>query len=230
MNHPSVVSEIIKSRKSVRSYTSQDVPIELIREILELSSRSPSGSNTQPWKVYILKGSSKETLSKNIITEFEKETAEERKRKILPFQYSPLKWVQPYINRRVEIAEKMYTALEIEYEDTVKRQEHYRSNFRFFGAPVGLLFTLDSRLASGSLLDYGMFLENIMLLAQSYGLATCSIGFFSEYPNPIVETLKLNNNELVLCGMAIGYENMESPVNHLQTPRVSVDSFASFLS
>jgi nitroreductase len=230
MNPPFVVSDVIKSRKSVRSYTSQDVPIELIREILEVSSRSPSGSNTQPWNVYVLKGTSKETLSKNIITEFEKETAEERKRKILPFQYSPLKWIQPYTNRRVEIAEKMYTALEIEYEDTVKRQEHYRSNFRFFGAPVGLLFTMDSRLASGSLLDYGMFLENIMLLAQNYGLATCSIGFFSEYPNPIVETLKLNNNELVLCGMAIGYENIESPVNHLQTPRVSVDSFASFLS
>jgi nitroreductase len=230
MNSPSVVSEVIKSRKSVRSYTSQDVPIELIREILEVSSRSPSGSNTQPWNVYVLKGSSKETLSKNIITDFEKETAEERKRKILPFQYSPLKWVQPYTNRRIEIAEKMYTALGIEYEDIVKRQEHYRSNFRFFGAPVGLLFTMDSRLASGSLLDYGMFLENIMLLAQSYGLATCSIGFFSEYPNPVVETLKLNNNELVLCGMAIGYENIESPVNHLQTPRVSVDSFVSFLS
>jgi nitroreductase len=226
----SEVDRIILSRKSVRSYTNKEVNTELVRHILTMASHSPSSSNTQPWKVYVLQGPLKDRFSQEVIKEFNNETREQKKIKQLSNFYSPRKWFSPYIERKIEIGERMYDSLEIDYEDSDKRRKHYQQNFMFFGAPVGLIFTIDSRLEKGSFIDYGIFLQSIMLSSQSHGLSTCSIGFFSEYPDSIRHALQLSPQEIIVCGMSIGYEDVQSKINHFERSRSSVDSFTTFLS
>lgn len=199
----------------------------MVKEILEVASRAPSGTNTQPWRVYVLTGDAKTRLSDEIVDAFlNPEKAAQHHEE---YDYYPKEWIEPFIGRRRKVGFDLYGLLGLAKDDKAGMQQQHARNFRFFDAPVGLIFTIDRVMGRGSMLDYGMFMENIMISAVGHGLATCPQAAFNQFHKIIARHLALPENEAVVCGMALGYEDKRAIVNTLKTTRVPVDEFVRFI-
>jgi nitroreductase len=218
------VDEAIVSRRSVRAFLPDPVDESTIREILEIASRAPSGTNMQPWRVYVASGESKESVSRAILDSglrAEKARAE--------YKYYPDKFFEPYYARRRAVGFALYDHLGIGKRDVDQMREQHDRNFVFFDAPVGMIFTIDRRLNQGSWIDYGMFLQNIMIAARVRGLHTCPQAAFASYHQQIRPVLGIADEEIVVCGMALGYEDASKPENDLRTERAPLEEWATFL-
>lgn len=223
-----IIDRAITARRSVRAFLDAPVDTAIIREILQVAARAPSGTNTQPWKVYVLTGAAKERLSAEIIETFNDpaKLAEHHEE----YDYYPSEWIEPFIGRRRKVGFDLYGLLGLGKDDKAAMKAQHARNYEFFDAPVGLIFTIDRVMGRGSMLDYGMFMENIMVSAIGHGLATCAQAAFNQFHGIIEKQLNLPANEAVVCGMALGYEDKKDIVNTLKTTRVPVDEFAMFLS
>ncbi len=222
------VDAAITSRRSVRGFLPTPIPDATVREILEVASRAPSGTNTQPWKVHVLTGAARERLSNAIKAAYDDPA--ERAQHTEEYDYYPREWVPPYIDRRRKVGWDLYGLLEIGKTDKEKMHAQHGRNYVFFDAPVGLIFTIDRILAQGSWLDYGMFLENIMVAARGRGLDTCPQAAFTQFHRVIKRELQLGDHEMVVCGMALGVADHSAVANRLTTARATVDEFAKFHS
>ncbi|MCK9687213.1 nitroreductase [Scleromatobacter humisilvae] len=222
------VDAAITSRRSIRAFLPTPIPEATIREILEVATRAPSGTNIQPWKVHVLTGAARQRLSDAIKTVYDDPA--ERVQHTEEYDYYPREWVSPYIDRRRKIGWDLYGLLEIGKTDKDKMHAQHGRNYAFFDAPVGLIFTIDRILAQGSWLDYGMFLENIMVAARGRGLDTCPQAAFTQFHRVIKRELQLGDHEMVVCGMALGVADPDAVANRLTTARASVDEFAKFHS
>ncbi|MDP3701457.1 MAG: nitroreductase [Hylemonella sp.] len=225
------VDEAIQTRMSVRAFTPQAVAPELIQGILQVASRAPSGTNTQPWKVYVLRGASRDSLVEKVCAAHEAlrvdpTLATEYREE---YDYYPEKWVSPYIDRRRENGWGLYGLLGIGKADKDKMHAQQQRNFRFFDAPVGLMFTLDRVMGRGSLVDYGMFLQNIMLAARERGLHTCPQAAWNGFAKIILPHIGAGPEEMLVCGMALGYADASAVVNSFHTPRVPAEQFTHWL-
>ncbi|WP_321323566.1 nitroreductase [Thiomicrorhabdus sp.] len=217
------VSQAITQRQSTRAFTPQHVDIQTIKSILEIAKHAPSGVNMQPWQVVVVQGQRKEEISQKMIKAFRAKETE-----TMDYHYYPTTWIQPYKSRRVETGTKLYQALNIQREDKEKRLAQWEANYRSFDAPVMLLFFIDESLETGSYLDYGMFLQNIMLLAEEYGLATCPQGALAEFPSIIKQAFNIEKTKKLIGGMALGYKDVNHPVNQYRTDRIELDEFCTF--
>ncbi len=214
------ILEAISGRQSIRAYLDTAVDKKTIHNILNAARWTPSGVNTQPWQVVVVQGETKQTIGDRIIA------ARENGQKENPdYAYYPEKWVEPWRSRRLQCGLAMYRALDISREETEKRKQAWYRNYHFFGAPVGLLFFLDKKLTTGSLLDIGLFLQSIMLAARHYGLATCPQASLAEYPDIVRDALQLSADQRLLGGMALGYADMSRPINQYRLPRCEVEEF-----
>lgn len=226
------VDEAIRTRMSVRAFTTQSVEPALIREILELAARAPSGTNTQPWHVYVLQGDSRDTLVQKVCAAHDALradpalAAEYRE----AYDYYPEQWVSPYIDRRRENGWGLYGLLGIVKGDKDRMHAQHQRNFRFFDAPVGLMFTVDRVMGRGSLLDYGMFLQNLMLAARARGLHTCPQAAWNGFAKIILPHIGAGPDEMLVCGMALGYADPTAIVNTFHTPRVPLEDYTRWLS
>ncbi|HTD02472.1 nitroreductase [Undibacterium sp.] len=219
------VDEAIISRRSVRAFLPDAVAREDIEKILEISARAPSGSNTQPWKVYVLTGDKLKQLSAGILAAHNDASSGHTEE----YNYYPVKWVSPYVDRRRKIGWDLYALLGLGRENKTGMHEQHGRNYGFFDAPVGFIFTIDRVMEQGSWLDYGMFLQNIMLTARARGLDTCPQAAFTQYHKLIAEILALPGNEMVVCGMSLGYADNNKIENTLQTERETVAGFVKFV-
>ncbi|WP_319381082.1 nitroreductase [Thiomicrorhabdus sp.] len=217
------VYQAITQRHSVRAFLNKPVAQEQIRRILEAARFAPSGVNTQPWQVAVVSGATKQRLQNAMLKKF---AAGERGK--MDYAYYPNEWKIPYKQRRVETGKQLYGALQIDRKNKAGQKAQWAANYRGFDAPVTLYFFMDDCLQTGSFFDYGMFVENIMLLAQEEGLATCPQGALGEYPDLVRRELGYDRNKLLICGMALGYEDKEHPVNQYRTEREKVDDFTRF--
>jgi nitroreductase len=222
-----VVDHAIATRQSIRAFLPTPVPRATIEQILAVSSRAPSGTNTQPWKVTVLTGAAKERLSNSILAVYN--DPELRKQHTEEYAYYPRNWIDPYLARRRKIGWDLYGLLGIGREDKARMHEQHGRNYRFFDAPVGMIFTIDRILEQGSWLDFGMFLENIMVAARGRGLDTCPQAAFTQFHRIIGEVLGLSASEMVVCGMSLGYADMSRVENSLATEREPVTGFARFM-
>jgi nitroreductase len=222
------VDAAITTRRSIRAFLPTPVPEATLREILEVASRAPSGTNIQPWKVHVLTGDARRRLSDAITAAYDDPA--ERAQHAEEYDYYPREWVSPYIDRRRKIGWDLYGLLEIGKTDKAKMHAQHGRNYAFFDAPVGLIFTIDRILATGSWLDYGMFLENIMIAARGRGLDTCPQAAFTQFHRVIKAELGLADHEMVVCGMALGVADPDAVANRLTTARAPVDEFAKFHS
>ncbi|MFL6695917.1 MAG: nitroreductase [Vitreoscilla sp.] len=222
------VDAAITSRRSIRAFLPTPVPESTIREILEVASRAPSGTNTQPWKVHVLTGAARQRLSDAVLVAYDDPA--ERARHAEEFDYYPREWVSPYIDRRRKVGWDLYGLLEIGKTDKAGMHAQHGRNYLFFDAPVGFIFTIDRILAQGSWLDYGMFLQNIMIAARGRGLDTCPQAAFTQFHRVIKRELQLADHEMVVCGMALGHADQDAVANRLTTARATVDEFARFHS
>ena len=226
-----VVDAAISSRMSARAFTAQPVPRQTLNELLQVASRSPSGTNTQPWKVYVLQGSSRNTLCEKVCTAHDAiranpELAAQYREE---YDYYPEKWVSPYIDRRRENGWSLYGLLGIGKADKDKMHLQHQRNYKFFDAPVGLMFTMDKVMGRGSLVDYGMFLQSIMVAARGHGLHTCAQAAWNGFGKIILPHIGAGPDEMLICGMALGYADETDVVNTLKTPRVPVEEFTHWL-
>ena len=217
------VRDALLQRQSTRAFLEKNVDQSLIHQILECASHSPSGANLQPWKVAIVTGTNKQQLQNKLETEFHNGT-----KKVMDYQYYPKRWHSPYKDRRRACGLQMYSTLEIAREDKDKQLEQWAKNYRAFDAPVMLLFFLDPHMETGSYLDYGIFLQSIMLAACEQGLATCPQAALAEYSSIVKQHLGYDDETILLCGMALGYEDTEALVNSYRTPREPVEEFTRF--
>ncbi len=219
------IADALKLRKSVRAFLDKAVEPEKIRAILSAARHAPSGANIQPWQVAVVSGEMKAKLQ----TEIEECFRNENRGKA-DFQYYPKTWRQPYKQRRVNCGRQMYKALGIQRHDEQKRLDQWAKNYRSFDAPVMLLFFMDETMQTGSFLDYGMFLQSIMLTALDYGLSTCPQASLSDYPEIIKGTLGYPQDSILVCGMALGYEDTDAVINSYRTPREDIETFTRFFS
>ena len=222
------VESAITTRRSVRAFTDQSVDRAVIVKLLEVASRAPSGTNTQPWKVYVVENSVRNDLCQKVCAAYDSVAVDPELAKEYQagYHYYPEKWFSPYIDRRRENGWGLYGLLGITKNDKDKMHAQHRKNFEFFGAPVGLFFTIDKALGVGSMLDYGMFLENLMIAARGEGLDTCPQAAWNHYSKLILPCIDAKENEMLVCGMALGYADKEAIVNTFQTPRIAVEEFA----
>lgn len=225
------VDEAITSRRSIRAFTQQDVARATLQDILQVASRAPSGTNTQPWKVYVLTGQSRQTLVDKVCAAHDAVRSDPAlaTQYTEAYDYYPEKWVSPYIDRRRENGWSLYGLLGIGKGDKDKMHLQHQHNYRFFDAPVGLMFTIDRVMGRGSLLDYGMFLQNLMVAARARGLHTCPQAAWNSFASIILPHIGASPEEMLVCGMALGYAEVNACVNSLHTPRVPVSEFTHWL-
>lgn len=221
------VIDALQSRHSIRAFTDQPVPADTIARILELAARAPSGTNTQPWKVHVLTGAPRQRLSERIVAIFN--DPDELKNHESEYAYYPGEWMSPYKERRRKVGWDLYGLLNLTREDKAGMHAQHARNFQFFDAPVGLIFTIDRRLALGSWLDYGMFLQSVMVAARAFGLDTCPQAAFTQFHRVIAEELALPETDMLVCGMSLGYADRTAIENSLVTERESVANFATFV-
>ena len=221
------VDAAIVTRHSMRAFLPTPVPRALIEELLAVAARAPSGTNTQPWQVHVLTGGAKDRLVARIQSVYD--DPEELATHSEEYAYYPREWVSPYIDRRRKVGWDLYGLLGITKGDKLRMHEQHGRNYRFFDAPVGLMFTIDRVMQQGSWLDYGMFLQNIMVAARGRGLHTCPQAAFTQFHRVIAEELGLAPNQQVVCGMSLGYADPAAIENTLVTERDPVAAFTRFL-
>ena len=219
------VDEALTTRRSVRAFLDRPVPRDDIREILRLASYAPSGSNFQPWRVYVVTGDTRAALTAAMYEAYRgNEPGHEREYR---FYMDPI--AEPYLSRRRACGWGLYGALGIARHEKERLAAQRARNYLFFDAPVGLIFTLDRRMERGSYVDYGMFLQSIALAARSRGLHTCAQAAIAEFPDIVRRHLGIGDEPMVLCGMAMGYADPDAVVNQFRPKREPVDAFATFL-
>ncbi len=217
------VESAVAGRHCVRAFLPKPVPRELIERVLTTAGRAPSGSNIQPWKVWVLTGPAKDALAQDLHA---RHVAGEEGG--WEYRYYPTKWREPYLARRRATGWGLYAAVGLAKGDREGTRVQHGRNFLFFDAPVGLIFTIDRDMEQGSWLDYGMFLQSIMVAAREHGLGTCPQAAFCVYQAVIRERLRIPAEQMVVCGMSLGYPDPDAPANRFRTDRMVLDEFVTW--
>ena len=219
------IDDAITGRRSVRAFRPDPVAAHLVEHLLDVAARAPSGTNMQPWRAHALAGAAKDQLSADLLAAH----AEPPGTYKAAYTYYPNPFFEPYLGRRRKVGFDLYERLGIARGQTERMHRQHGRNLSFFDAPVGLIFTIDRRLEIGSWLDYGMFLQNIMLAARAHGLETCVQAAFAPYGAVIRQHLAFGEDEIMVCGLSLGYEDREAPENGLTTERVPARDFTTFI-
>ncbi|ORU90710.1 MAG: nitroreductase [Cycloclasticus sp. symbiont of Poecilosclerida sp. M] len=217
------INDAIKDRISVRAYLDKAVSKDTLTQILDTARWAPSGTNTQPWKIVVVQGETKQAISDAFLD------AHNKGIKPNPdYLYYPEEWVNPYKARRFQCGMDLYKALDIGREDKEKRVKASLDNYRFFGAPVSLFFFIDKIMGKGSWFDMGMFYQSVMLAAREHELGSCPQASTSDYPDIVRDILNVPNNFDLMCGLSLGYPDDSKPVNQYRTRRDDVESFTTW--
>jgi nitroreductase len=219
------VDDAINTRQSVRAFLPTAVERATVEKLLELAGRSASGSNIQPWRVRVIAGAVKARLTEAIFTAIRRDGFEPYRRE---WNYYPINWREPFLARRRKIGWDMYSLLGVAKGDFEGTERARMRNYEFFGAPVGMIFTLDEDLEIGSWLDLGIYLGTLMVAARGHGLHTCPQAAFADFHKIIRPLLNISEKEVIICGMALGHIDPDAPINKLGTERAPLGDFASF--
>jgi nitroreductase len=219
-----IVDAVMAGRHAVRAFLPTPVSRASVEAILAVARRAPSGTNLQPWRVHVLTGPARQRLVDAVCAAYDADTPGHE----AEYDYYPAEFFEPYLARRRNIGWGLYGLLGIEKGDTVRMRAQLRRNFEFFGAPVGLVFSIDRRMGRGGWLDYGMFLQNVMLAAKARGLDTCPQVAWLDYHRIIAAELGFTEQEMLVCGMCLGHADPDAPENRLATERAALGDFVVF--
>jgi nitroreductase len=218
------VEEAVAGRRSIRAFLPKSVPHELIERLLAIAGRAPSGSNVQPWRVWVLEGAVRDEIVREAVARYDRGEVSKRE-----YNYYPVKWREPYLARRRACGWGLYGTLGISREEKDKMHAQHARNYAFFDAPVGLIFSIDRDLERGSWLDYGMFLQSIMVAARGFGLETCPQAAWLTFWEVLQRRLAIPPEQTVVCGMALGYPDPADKVNAFTPDRMPVGEFTTFV-
>ena len=230
MDH-TAVDQAITGRHSVRAFTSQAVDKATLLELLNVAARAPSGTNCQPWKVYVATGAARDRIVTEVcaIHDAARHDKELAAQYTEAYRYYPEEWISPYIDRRRENGWGLYGLLGIEKGQKDKMHEQHQRNFKLFDAPVALFFTVNKVMGIGSKMDIAMMMQNLMVAAQARGLATCPQAAWNHYHKIVFPIVGAGDDEELVCGMALGYADETELVNKFITPRVKAEDFTHFV-
>ncbi|MEM9331277.1 MAG: nitroreductase [Pseudomonadota bacterium] len=220
------VHEAIMSRHSCRRFKPDPVPMKSIRKILTGAGQAPSGHNTQPWKVYVVQGAAKQRITEKALVAAQGTSS--LKASDPEFDYYPTEWFEPYLERRRATGFGLYGAIGIGRDDKESRSAQMLRNFKFFDAPVGFFITFSRRMSVGSFMDIGMFIQNILVGARGEGLHTCGQVAWCSHHHMIRQELNIDDDELLACGISVGYAVEEAPENIWRTDRADIDEWVTF--
>lgn len=231
LEHIQYVDAAITGRQSIRAFLSKPVPPELIRDILQVAARAPSGTNTQPWKVYVVTGQTRQNVIDKVCAAQTaiNQNPELQQHYTESFSYYPETWVSPYIDRRRENGWGLYGLLGIQKGEKEKMAAQHLRNYQLFDAPVGLFFTVDKVMGTGSKMDISMMIQNVMIAAKARGLDTCPQAAWNHFHTLVLQELNAAENEELVCAVALGYADPDALVNTFLTPREPVENFTVFL-
>ena len=218
------VLDAIASRRSVRGFLPVPVPRETVERLLEVAARAPSGSNIQPWRIHVLGETTKQRLTEAM----HERRARDPKAECAQYQYYPVNWREPYIGRRRKIGWDLYALCGIQKGDSEKMFRQHGRNYDFFGAPVGMMVTVEADLELGSWIDCGMFVQTLMIAARGFGLHSCAQAAWAYHHDVVRAAIPLADTEKVVCGIALGHEDTREPANALRTEREPLASFVNF--
>lgn len=219
---PNPIDDVMARRLSCREFSGTPVSRATVEQILRVARFAPSGANIQPWHVHVLAGAFKTEVSAALLHAFESAPSEH----VSEYQYYASEFPEPYLGRRQEFGRLFYSSLGIAQSDTEARRRQTAKNFTFFGAPVGLIVTIDRRLATGSWLDLGMFIQNVMLAAVGRGLQSCPQETFAKYHRILRPMLSIPAEQMVACGISLGHPREQAKARLM--PRADLEAFASF--
>ncbi len=219
------VSDALNKRISTRAFLDKSVPRDLVEDILRVSRQAPSGGNLQPWHVYVVMGDKRDELVKLI----QDKAAESPGGEGTEYNIYPPELKDPYRARRFQCGEDMYATIGIPRDQKLERLMQVAKNFEFFGAPVGLFFSIDRQMQEGQWSDLGMFIQSFMLLAVEHGLATCAQEAWAIWHKTVAEFVGIPDEQMLFCGMSLGYPDEAAPINGLRTARAELDEFVKFL-
>ncbi len=223
---PLSVSEAVASRKSTRAFLPEAVPDEIVHDVLERALRAPSGGNVQPWHLYVVSGESMTRFRTDLDAKMDENPLGEKPE----YAVYPKGLVDPYRTYRFNVGEEMYALLGISREDKLKRLEWLQNNYRFFGAPVGIFCFIDRAMGLPQWSDLGMYLQTAMLLFEEAGYATCAQEAWSIWPQFVSNFVGAPSEQMLFCGLAVGKEDRNAPVNQLRTSRAHIEDAVTFVS
>jgi nitroreductase len=223
--HREAVDNIMKRRFANRAFSQRAVSRHVVEEILDVARFAPSGANIQPWRVYVLGGAEKDRVSQALL----KAHDDARDQHSSEYAYYAQQLPEPYLSRRDQFGQLFYGSLGIQQSDRVGRASQTAKNYGFFGAPIGLIFAIDRRLQVGSWLDLGMFVQNVMIAAGARGLQTCPQETFAKYHAVLRELLPIPTEEMVVCGMSVGFAEEAVARRGGLMPKIPVGEFAIFV-
>lgn len=214
----------MNGRHAVRAFIDRAVPRPLLEDLLRTAARAPSGTNIQPWRVNVLQGAARQRLVDAVCAAYDADDTSHA----AEYAIYPEPFFEPYLSRRRKLGTTLYGLLGIGKENKSGMRAQLRRNFEFFGAPVGLVFSIDRRMALGSWVDYGTFLQNVMLAARARGLDTCPQYAWLNYHRIIAGQLGFGEQEQLVCGMSLGYADTGAVENQLRSERAALEDFVSF--
>ena len=221
---PITVEEAIRGRRSIRAFLPKPVPRELLARILVTAGRAPSGTNIQPWKVRVVDGKARDELVADLCHRYDTVGEGERE-----YNYYPVNWREPYLARRRACGWGLYGTLGITRDDKDGMRAQRRQNYEFFGAPAAFIFTMDRDLERGSWLDNGMFIQSVMIAARQFGLETIPQAALANYHEVLRARLSIPQEEIVICGMGIGYPDVNAKVNTFTPDREPLEAFVTWI-
>ena len=225
------VDDAITARHSVRAFLDTPVATETIKDILNVAARAPSGTNTQPWKVYVVTGQKRAEMIERVCAAqqalFQQPELAEQYQET--FAYYPETWISPFIDRRRENGWGLYGLLGIQKGEKEKMAAQQLRNYQLFDAPVALYFTVNKAMGIGSKMDISMMIQNVMIAAKARGLDTCPQAAWNHFHPIVLEVLGAPEDEELVCTVALGYADPDHIVNTFITPREPVENFTVFL-
>lgn len=216
------VRSAVTGRRSVRGFLATPVSLDTVRQILADAARAPSGTNSQPWLVHVVTGAARDRVCTAVTA------AAKAGRTGKEYPYFPDDAGEPYTSRRRKVGFDLYALYGIARNDMEGRKQSMLKNFQLFGAPVGLFFAMEKKMLYGSWLDLGMYMQNVMVLARGHGLETCPQEAWGHYGPTVHATIGIPETQVIVSGMALGYEDKTVVANTLVTEREPVDGFATF--
>lgn len=220
------VRDAVTSRRSIRDFSAEPVSGEVVRRVLDLALRAPSGGNLQPWKLHVLSGNALSHLKEAIAEVIYQHPNGEHP----DYQIYPTELVSPYRERRHEIGELLYGQLGIPREDKAQRHAWFHRNFTFFGAPVGLFFSINRRMGPPQWADLGILMQTVMLLLREEGLHSCAQECWALYPKCVGTFLSLPQEHMLFAGMAIGFAREDQAINKIRTPRADTADMVTYMN